>query len=63
ALRRSLPGEAHGYLDALAAQRFGYAGEGPTSAQRAALRRVLSAGAGPLARVRGWWVLPPRGRA
>jgi transglutaminase-like putative cysteine protease len=63
ALRRSLPGEAHGYLDALAAQRFGYAGEGPTSAQRAALRRVLTGGAGPLARVRGWWALPPRGRA
>jgi hypothetical protein len=62
-LRRSLPDEAHGYVDAVTAHRFGYGGEGPTRAQRAALRRVLAGGAGPLARLRGWWVLPPTRRA
>ncbi|MCP9491156.1 MAG: DUF3488 and transglutaminase-like domain-containing protein [Solirubrobacteraceae bacterium MAG38_C4-C5] len=63
ALRRSLPDDAGGYVDAVAAQRFGYAGAGPTPAQRAGLRRALAGGAGPLARLRGWWALPSRGRA
>lgn len=63
ALGRSLPDDARGHVDAVAAQRFGYAGEGPTPAQRAALRRALAGGGGPLGRVRGWWALPPRRRA
>jgi hypothetical protein len=62
ALRRLLPDGAGGYVDAVAAQRFGYGGEGPTRAQRAGLRRALAGGVGPLARVRGWWVLPPTRR-
>ncbi|MEJ7782687.1 MAG: transglutaminaseTgpA domain-containing protein [Solirubrobacteraceae bacterium] len=63
ALRRSLPDGAGGYVDAVVAQRFGYAHAGPTPAQRAGLRRALAGGAGPLARLRGWWALPPRRRA
>jgi len=63
ALRRSLPDDAAGYVDAVTAQRFGYAGDGPTSAQRAGLRRALAGGTGARARLRGWWAVPPRGRA
>jgi transglutaminase-like putative cysteine protease len=64
ALERSLGGSdaALGYLRALRAQRFGGATDGPTAAQRRALRRELAAGLGWGGQVRSWWALPP-GRA
>jgi hypothetical protein len=52
---------AQGYLRAVRAYRYGdEAAPPPTREQRRALRRVLSAGLGPLGTVRGWWALPPR---
>jgi protein-glutamine gamma-glutamyltransferase len=65
ALERSLGGDdaALGYLRALRAQRFGGRGDGPTAAQRRALRRELGEGLGFAGRLRAWWALPPaRGR-
>jgi hypothetical protein len=51
---------AEGYVAALAARRYARGTEGPTRAQRAALRRALGAGLGAAGRVRAWWALPPR---
>jgi protein-glutamine gamma-glutamyltransferase len=51
---------ARGYLRALRDQRFRGAGDGPTPAQRQALRRELAAGLGLRGRLRSWWALPPR---
>ncbi len=47
------------YLRAVTARRFGPGGPPPTAAQRRALRTELSAGLGPLWRIRGYWALPP----
>jgi transglutaminase-like putative cysteine protease len=52
---------AVGYLQAVRAHRYMRDdAPPPTRAQRRALRRELSAGLGPLGRIRGWWALPPR---
>jgi transglutaminase-like putative cysteine protease len=61
ALERTLGGSdaALGYLRALRAQRYSGAGEGPTAAQRKALRHELGSGLGFLGRLRAWWALPP----
>jgi protein-glutamine gamma-glutamyltransferase len=52
--------EAAGYVAAVRAARYGARGERPTEAQRAALRRELAFGLGPLGLVRAWLALPPR---
>ena len=53
--------EAQAYLRAIREHRYGDDdAPPPTRDQRRALRRVLSAGLGPLGRLRGWWALPPR---
>jgi protein-glutamine gamma-glutamyltransferase len=52
---------AQGYLRAVRRHRYGDEdGPPPTREERRALRRVLSAGLGPLGTLRGWWALPPR---
>ena len=51
---------AQGYVQALAAARYGYGERAPTRAERAALRHELGAGLGLGGRVRAWWALPPR---
>ena len=51
---------AQGYVQALAAARYGYGERAPTRAERAALRHELGAGLGFGGRVRAWWALPPR---
>jgi hypothetical protein len=50
---------ARGYLRAVRAQRFGAGGDGPTPAERRALRRELGSGLGLRGRLRAWWALPP----
>ncbi len=63
ALERTLTGTpAAAYVQRLAARRYGHAATGPTAADRRALRRELGAGRSPVARLRGWWALPPRRR-
>jgi hypothetical protein len=53
--------DAQGYLRAVRERRYSNPdAPPPTRDQRRALRRVLSAGLGPLGRLRGWWALPPR---
>jgi hypothetical protein len=52
--------DAVGYVRALRLQRFAPAEPGPTRRQRRALRHALALGAGPLARLRALWWLPPR---
>jgi transglutaminase-like putative cysteine protease len=61
-LERLLDGDhgAAAYVRALREHRYAGLGAGPTSAQRRALRRSLSAGLGPGGRVRAWLALPPR---
>ena len=61
ALERTLGGSdaAVGYLRALRAQRYSGAGEGPTPAERKALRHELASGLGFLGWLRAWWALPP----
>jgi len=61
ALERTLGGSdaAVGYLRAIQAQRFGGNGNGPSAAQRRALRRELGSGLGFAGRLRAWWALPP----
>jgi hypothetical protein len=52
------------YVARLRAGRYGpAAGGAPTPADRRALRRELTSRGGPLARLRGFLVLPPRRRA
>jgi transglutaminase-like putative cysteine protease len=51
--------EGEPYLQALVAERYGYADRPPTPAERAALRRQLAAGLGLRGRARAWWALPP----
>jgi hypothetical protein len=54
--------EAAAYLRALRSGRYGPAPALPplpTAAQRRALRRALSAGGGPVSRLRALWALPP----
>jgi len=59
-LARRLDGTpAQGYVQTLAAARYGYGDGRPTAAQRAALRRELAAGLGLRGRLRAWWALPP----
>ena len=50
---------AAAYVRAVRNQRFGRDAQGPTSAQRAALRRVLASGLGARGAIRGYWALPP----
>ncbi len=50
---------AQGYVQTLAAARYGYGDARPTAAQRAALRDELAAGLGLRGRLRAWWALPP----
>jgi protein-glutamine gamma-glutamyltransferase len=50
---------AAAYVRAVRNQRYGRDGEGPTAAQRRALRRVLGSGLGARGRVIGYWALPP----
>jgi transglutaminase-like putative cysteine protease len=50
---------AAAYVRAVRNQRFGRHAEGPTAAQRRALRRVLGAGLGMRGTLRGYWSLPP----
>jgi transglutaminase-like putative cysteine protease len=50
---------AAAYVRAVRNQRFGRDAEGPTSAQRRALRRVLATGLGARGAIRGYWALPP----
>ena len=53
--------DAQGYLRAVRVRRYADPeAPPPTRDQRRALRRVLSAGLGPLGQLRGWWALPPR---
>jgi transglutaminase-like putative cysteine protease len=51
---------ASAYLRNLRARRFGFAGKGPTPAQRRDLRRALAHGLGLGGRLRALWALPPR---
>jgi len=51
---------AAAYVAKVRAARYAGAAEGPTDAERSALRRELAAGLGPLGRLRAWWALPPR---
>jgi hypothetical protein len=51
---------AAAYVRAIRNQRYGRGAEGPTPAQRRALRRVLGAGLGTRGRLIGMWALPPR---
>jgi len=46
-------------VQALLAERYGYADRPPTPAERAALRQQLAAGLGVRGRMRAWWALPP----
>ncbi len=55
---RSSP-DAAGYIRALRLSRYGAAGDGPTRAQRRALRVRLSEGLGATGRLRALWALPP----
>ncbi|HEY8584825.1 MAG TPA: transglutaminase domain-containing protein, partial [Capillimicrobium sp.] len=48
------------YVRAVAARRYAGDADGPTAAQRRALRRDLARGLGPLGRVRALWAVPPR---
>ncbi|HEU4656569.1 MAG TPA: transglutaminase domain-containing protein [Capillimicrobium sp.] len=50
------------YVRALAAQRYRGDGDGPTAADRRALRRDLGRGLGPIGRLRAVWAVPPRPR-
>ena len=61
-LERLLGGSdaAAAYVRAIRNQRYGRDAEGPTTAQRRALRRVLGAGLGTRGRLVGMWALPPR---
>ncbi len=60
-LRRAAGPASARYVRQLRALRFG-AGQGtpPPGGDRRAMRRELSAGRGPLARLRGFMALPPR---
>jgi LPXTG-motif cell wall-anchored protein len=51
---------AAAYVRAIRNQRYGRDAEGPTTAQRRALRRVLGAGLGTRGRLIGMWALPPK---
>lgn len=52
---------AQGYLRAIREHRYGREDAPlPTREERRGLRKVLSAGLGPLGLLRGWWALPPR---
>ncbi len=53
---------AGAYVAAVSRARYGPGGAPPTRAQRAALRRELADGLGPMGALRAWWALPP-GRA
>jgi len=55
---RSSP-DAAAYIRALRLSRYGAAGDGPTRAQRRALRVRLSEGLGATGRLRALWALPP----
>ena len=55
---RSSP-DAAAYIRALRLSRYGAAGDGPTRAQRRALRARLSEGLGATGRLRALWALPP----
>ena len=48
------------YVRAIRNQRYGRDADGPTAAQRRALRRALGAGLGTRGRVIGMWALPPK---
>jgi transglutaminase-like putative cysteine protease len=64
-LEASLGGSraARAYLSAVRRRRFAGRGQGPTAAERRALRHELAAGLGLRGRLRAWWALPPgRGR-
>jgi transglutaminase-like putative cysteine protease len=50
---------AAAYVRAVRDQRFSREGDGPTAAQRRALRRVLGAGLGARGRLIGYWAVPP----
>lgn len=54
--------DAAGYVRGARLRRYGpaTADDGPTRAQRRALRRFLGDGLGPAGRLRAWWALPPR---
>jgi hypothetical protein len=52
--------DASDYLVAVRRQRYGGSAEGPTDAERAALRRALGDGLGVGGRLRALWALPPR---
>ncbi|MFP5364655.1 MAG: transglutaminase domain-containing protein [Thermoleophilia bacterium] len=58
--RRYAGTPAQDYVRAVADARYGYGRAGPTSAQRAVLRRELGAGLGRGGRMRAWWALPPK---
>ncbi len=61
-LARSYGEEVGGYLRALRGLRYSPGGAGgPTARQRRLLRRALSTGRGPLARLRGFAAFPPGG--
>jgi hypothetical protein len=64
ALEASLGGSqgARAYLRAVRRSRFAGRDEGPTAAERRALRHELATGLGLRGRLRAWWALPP-GRA
>ncbi len=56
---RSSP-DAAAYVRAIRIERYGAAGDPPSSAQRRALRAQLAFGLGPVGRLRALWALPPR---
>jgi transglutaminase-like putative cysteine protease len=58
-LRRFRDTPAEPYLRTLEAARFGGADVAPTRAMRAALRRELTLGLGPVARLGAWRAMPP----
>lgn len=61
AIEATLAGDAaaQGYVRALRLRRYGAAAPAVTPAGRAALRRALAAGLGPLGRLRAWSAMPP----
>jgi transglutaminase-like putative cysteine protease len=52
--------DAAAYVAAVRGARYAGRSEPPTEAQRAALRRELAFGLGPVGRARAWLALPPR---
>jgi hypothetical protein len=63
-LRVTAGPDAARYVHLLRQQRYGAPGSGtlPTARERRALRKALTDGAGPVARLRGLLALPPHAR-